>query len=429
MKKNIISFLMGLVLVGCNSDSDEIIWKQTNLPNQSEGSVMYNVPLSKEQKSSISRNNDFAFNLFRVVSQSEYQKDKSLALSPLSLTFAMGMLNAGATGQTSKEINSMLGLQDEDREAVNALCKQLIEEVPRINKSVVLQMANCVAIDNALNLQESYQEQVNNSYHAEVLSLPFASHESVGYINDWCSRNTNGMIPRIIDQLSGVLALVNAVYFDAPWTHKFQKALTKSENFTKEDKSQVTLPMMHTEYRYDYMQDDDFSAISMPYGDGENWKMYVLLPHIDKTTTEDVINGLTEARWNKVLSSFERNRQDGVPPMIDVKLPSFEIKTSMDLNGCIKQLGATSMFLPQNELSEICNNKDLMVNLVKQNVAMEVYEDGTKASAATAIVMDVASLNNKTTPVAKFYANHPFVYLIQEASSGAIIFIGKYNGD
>ncbi len=420
--------LVMFILLACSSDKTINDMLEDSSPQAT--SVMYNMPLSKEQKSFISRNNDFAFNIFRVVCQSEYQRDKSLVLSPLSLTFAMGMLNAGATGQTSKEIISMLGLQDEDREAVNALCRQIIEETPKVNKSVSLQIANCVAIDKSFSLQESYQKCVNNNYHAEVFSLPFSSQESVNYINDWCSINTNGMIPKVLDQLGGVLALVNAVYFDAPWTYKFQKELTKSEIFTKEDKDQLTLPMMHTECRYDYLLDDKFSAITIPFGDGENWKMYVLLPQIGKTTTKDIINDLTETKWNSILSGFENNRINGIPPMIDLKIPRFDIQSSLNLNGFIKQLGTTSIFLPQNELTEICyNTKELMVSLVKQNAAIKVNEDGAKASAATAIIMDGASLGSKTPPLAKFFANHPFVYLIQETSSGAIILIGKYNGD
>ena len=450
MKENskITGILLPLMLActGCSSDSvvevvpdrPESDSTEIQLPDdtQEEKYSGYetwadtrSIDLTDAQRHAVSRNNDFAFNLFRTVSQSDGLREKSFALSPLSVTYALGMLNVGATGQTSQEITSLLGFGAEDKEAVNDLCRQLIEEAPQVNNAVNLQLANCVAIDKSLNLETAYQEKVSSDYYAEVASLPFESQESVDYINDWCNKHTNGMIPKLVENLTGVLAIINAIYFDAPWTHQFLLSKTQEETFTKSDQTQQRLPMMHEVYVYDYVQNDDYSAISMPYARGENWKMYVLLPNAGKTVG-DVASGLTEASWNKTLKDFRECRQNGVPPMIDVKLPRFKTEASIELNDIISQMGAPSMFLSRGEFAGISSNyKDLLVSIIRQKSAIEVSEEGTTAAAVTIEIGAGSPGGEQTPPIAQFYANRPFVYLIQEASSGAIFFIGTYQGD
>ncbi len=154
--------------------------------------------------------------------------------------------------------------------------------------------------------------------------------------------------------------------------------------------------------------------------------MVVLLPQ-DGKTVEDVINGLTQDKWNYTL---EHQRQRVIA---EIKIPRFSTKSEMKLNDVIANMGAPSMFKPKEAdfskmmpLHESGNN--LFVSLLKQKAAVEVLEEGTKMSAVTIATVDLSS-GPITAPQIDFHCNRPFVYFVQEASTGAIFFIGTYRGE
>ena len=91
----------------------------------------------------------------------------------------------------------------------------------------------------------------------------------------------------------------------------------------------------------------------------------------------------------------------------------------------IRSLGAPTIFSGKADFSAMSSER-IFVSLIKQKAAIEVSEEGTEASAVTIVKMDTATGGDVSTPT--FHADHPFVYLIQEASSGAIFFIGTYQG-
>lgn len=449
-----ISFLLsGMMLTGCGSD-DEL----TKTPEQQQpggttdgnedkgqngnqngddnnnnpgedpntgGVETFGINLTGEQKSAVANNNDFAFNFFRAVSQTDELKGKSTIMSPLSVTYALGMVNAGATGQTASEITTMLGFTGSSVQSVNALCQELIEQAPKVDESVELSIANCMAIDQSLQLKKQFQQDITDCYDAEVAWLDFKSADAVKHINDWCNQHTKGMIPSIVNELRGVLASLNAVYFKGSWSGKFDPAKTANETFTQENGNSQMLPVMNRLDATYYTQADIYDAIGLPYGNGKNWNMYVLLPHEGKTIA-DVLAQLNTASWTKTLKRL----RDAT--LVDVKLPRFKADSDMELNEVLKQLGAPSMFLARKEFGNISENyDDLFVSLVKQKAAIEVSEAGTEASAVTIVAMEVADDGDDTggTPTPKFYATRPFIYLIQEATSGAIFFIGTYQGE
>lgn len=415
----------GMACQSCSSNEETTTEDPTKPPSSSDSMVVDMLPktrvieLTQEQRAFVEKNNDFSFNLYRAIN--EDMEKKSNITSPLSVTYVLGMLNDGAEGNTSKEISQVLGFETNSKLAINEYCKSLIDQAPIADPSVILHIANIVAADKNVALRDSYQKDMQDYYSAEVASLDFSNRSSVDYLNNWCNEKSQGMIPEIIKNLSpeDLIVLMNAVYFKATWTEKFDKNDTHEESFTMADNTSINLPMMHRNAQVRYCSNDIYTGIWLPFGSGDKWSMKVLLPEEGKTV-DDIIASLTNESWN---------HQNWMYAITDIKMPRFTTKSDIILNKLIASLGAPSMFDPMKaDFSLMTKNAyPLFVSLLKQKSAIEVTEEGTKTSAVTVALMDMADAGIEDRGV--FHANRPFVYIIQEASSGAIFFIGTFQGD
>jgi len=402
-----------------HSDSDEQDSGQT---------AVRSLTLSDAQKTAVERNNEFAFSFFRKISALEELKGKSFVSSPISATYALGMLNTGSTGTTSTEITAMLGFNGGSRQDVNELCKLLIENVPSLDEQAVLKLADCVLFHQDIALKEPFLQDVRDYYHGEVFARDFNSSETVDFINDWCSRQTEGMIKHVIGELSAEqkVVLMNAVYFKAPWSGQFKAEDTREEAFTLDGGRQQTKAIMHRQDATFYAKNSHYSAIGLPYGNGKNWVMYVLLPN-EGTTVDELLSSLTYDNWEK-----EKPLVTDEARMVDVKLPKFKIDSEIILNDVLKTMGSTSMFSSEKaDFTPMTTSVDpLWVSLVKQLASIEVSEEGTEASAVTIAETAGSDIDSTSTPeMTKFHATRPFIYLIQEVSSHAIFFTGIYRGE
>jgi len=379
------------------------------------------IQLTPEQLVYAKKNNDFTFNLYRTIHQMQQEKKSNIS-SPLSVTYVLGMLNDGAGGATAEEITKMLGFGGGDKKSLNEYCQALITQAPIADPSVTLEMANIVAADKDVVLETAFEQNVRTYYDAEAASLDFTQPSSLDYLNGWCNEKSHGMIPKILDELPAEtrLVLMNAIFFKATWTEKFDEHDTKNEMFTKADGSTVTLPMMYRKAEILCGQNDLFTSIRLPYGSGDKYSMYVLLPAEGKTV-DDIIATLNNDYW-------QQSRSSGIA-IADIKLPRFETKSQTVLNDMISKLGAPSMFDPKKaDFTGISRNyKELFVSLLKQNAAIEVNESGTKTSAVT-VALGGLEIDDPDKTI-NFHANRPFVYLIQEWDTQAIFFIGTFQGD
>lgn len=430
MKTGLMLLAIGL-LMACSSgddmESDPNENPETPDPEYNDSMVVDMLPqtcaieLTLEQREYVKKNNDFSFNLYRAIHAAQEEK-KSNITSPLSVTYVMGMLNDGADGKTEEEITNVLGFGDGNKMSINEYCQAFIQQAPLADPSVKLRIADLVAANNDVVLEDRFVKNMQDYYEAEVASLDFSEQASLDYLNNWCKEKTEGMIPKILDELSPEtrLVLMNAIFFKATWTEKFDEKDTKDETFTRADGTTCTLPMMYRNAQILYGANETFSSVCLPFGSGNKYMMYVLLPSEGKTV-DDVIKVLTNEYW-------ELNRPS-TPTIVDLKLPRFSTNYDVVLNDIISQLGAPSMFeCGKADFTGISKNyMNLYVDLMKQKATIEVSEEGTKTSAVTVALM--ASENYIEEKKASFHANRPFVYLIQEWDTRAVFFIGTFQGE
>ena len=432
MKKLLLLIPAVVALMGCSSDSTG--------NDRDDGEMVIDmlpetrsIVLTQEQRAFVGKNTDFSFNLFRSISQMPAGK-KSSIISPISVTYVLGMLNDGAAGNTAKEISSVVGFGEGKTQAVNDFCKKLIDEAPKTDPSVTLEIANIVIGNDYrhVDFEPPYVRDMQDYYRAEITNLDFSQKtETLAEVNGWCNDKTHGMIPEILNEselkTNALLLLMNAIYFKATWTEKFDPADTRDKTFTTADGKTQSLPMMHRKALAQYSENDVCTMLNLPYGSGDKWSMKVLLPREGKTV-DDVIATLNAESW-------EALRFSGWNPVVDIEIPRFKTSFETDLIEPLSAMGAPTMFLPNSaEFPNICSNfkQGLYVGLMKQKAAIEVDEEGTKASAVT--VAEIEKTAYGPWDIEKpmnidFHANRPFVYVIQEASSGVIFFLGTYRGE
>lgn len=209
--------------------------------------------------------------------------------------------------------------------------------------------------------------------------------------------------------------LVNALYFKSEWAEKFPKGNTQNETFTDEagQKSQVKM-MKLAGKEFNYGETDLCQIVNLPYGNG-NFAMTVFLPKSGHTVSE-----LTAEMAKGALPRFFGSAE------VDLWLPRFETKYHIQLNGILCQLGMPSAFNPGKADFLAMSDQASYVDFVQQDAIVKVDEEGTEAAAVTVIGMECAAAAPPKKAV--FHADHPFLYLITETSTGAVLFAGKYGG-
>jgi len=376
------------------------------------------IKLTQEEQQLVQKNNDFAFRLFR-----EARTDKSLLLSPLSITYALGMLNNGAAGKTQQEINDVLGFGEAGADGINQFCRKMLTEAPGLDKETKVSIANTIYVNSGEGyyLQEDFVEKANQWYNAKPESRDFKDGITHDVINQWASDHTEGMIKEVLkeDEFNpyAVSYLLNALYFKGLWVNKFDKENTLDEVFN----GSTNVPMMHITaresidgFQFEYTSSDLYQAVNLPYGNGA-YQMTVYLPSQGKSI-DDVLAQLNGKSW----------QMNGKQSYVDLKLPRFETKTSIDLIPMMEALGMTKAFTPSAEFPYFCN-ENIYIELMKQVAKIKLDEEGTEAAAVTIIGEKATGMQE--IPVVDFHATRPFLYIISERSTGTIFFIGQYMGD
>ena len=436
MKKNLFwlaAVVLSGAMVSCSSSEEESVdlgEAKTVVNMLSEAQP---IQLTEAQRVFANDNNRFTLNFLKTVNEAD-QSGKSFIYSPLSITYVLGMVNDAATGETERELEQTLGFHEGGIKAVNDYCKKLIEGLPKVDEMVTLNIANAIFVNKDYTLKEQFQQDMQTYYDAKAETLDFSSPQTLNHINGWCNEKTNGMIPTILDEVDPdmVSYLLNAIYFKADWASKFDQKNTKKETFTTE-KGSTTLPMMHQNVLISYLKTNTYSAVILPYG-SSLWNMTILLPEKGKTT-DDIINEVTQSSilnnpgWCETGGNFFKGYE------VDLKLPRYETDSDTDKleGGLVRLMQKMGIKLAFDsyyaEIPNMCD-RPVYIDMMRQKAKIKVNEEGSEAAAVT--VAGVKNLSTSQEPIkypkATFHANRPFVYVIREASSGVVLFVGKYTG-
>ncbi len=371
--------------------------------------------LTPKSKMLIEADNAFGLELFRAVVGSE-DETTNIMVSPLSVSLALAMTYNGADSTTREAMEETLHLSGLTLEEINNSYKNLINAMISLDPKVTLDIANSIWYRDDFYVESDFLDVNRTYYNAEVTPLDFSDPASPGIINGWVADNTNNKINKIIDNIDplDVMFLINAIYFKGIWTYQFDPEMTDDLPFYMANGMTEEVPFMIMEADIMYYQNDLFQAIELPYGRGD-YSMIVMVPWNDKNI-EDVIVQMTAENLEAWFNGFYLREA------LDIQLPTFRFEYEKSLNEILSSLGMAIAFSPgAANFSKINPYFDLFISEVKHKTFVEVNEEGTEAAAVTSVTISLTSVE----PPDIFEANRPFLFLIKENTSNALIFMGK----
>jgi serpin B len=379
--------------------------------------VKEDAPEAVSQLNESGNNNDFACKLFRTICEQK-PSGSSTIVSPISVSYVLGMLNEGANGKTRQQITEVLDLGTSVKE-INEYFKKMMDKAQSIDPKVTVKIANCLDVISEYRINPQYKADMQNYYNAQCDAVSYNASSILANINNWCKAQTDDMIPEILskDELNPnrVMYLLNAVYFKASWTDEFDPKETRDMDFITLDDKTVKRPMMHRNGKAKYGRNDLGKMLRLPYGNG-GWSMYVLLPDEGKTI-DYIIHSLSAQKLEEWRSHMRTVK-------VDILMPHFTTESETPLEVVLSSMGMPRAFGNRAEFPNMIqgHKDDLYVSLMKQKAKIEVNEEGTKAAAVT-----VAEVAEKGVDLCEdFHATRPFVYYIMEESTGTIFFMGTY---
>jgi serpin B len=358
-----------------------------------------------------------------------YDDKKNVFYSPFSISAALGMLYAGARGNTAQEMRQVLGYKSADLsdQQIYQQFSEILSDIKSTDsKKYQLSVANKLVVQKNFDILESYKSDVQKYFKSSVESVNFADSSVVSHINQWVSSQTHDKIKKILDEPLGTstrLVILNAVYFKGLFQTQFSKDKTREETFFNGGNTQKSTQMMKRTGQFNYTEVPEINSqlLEIPYT-GDDVSLYVVLPN--QRDGLKTLNNQLSAYWSQVESSIGKLRKQ----VVEVTIPKFKVETSYSLGSVLSRMGMKSVFTPSADLSGIDGKKDLDVSEVLHKAYVEVNEEGTEAAAATAIIVkETASVDAPVRRNPVFRADHPFMFFIRNNRNGMVLFSGHIN--
>uniref|UniRef100_A0A2K5KP68 Serpin family I member 1 n=1 Tax=Cercocebus atys TaxID=9531 RepID=A0A2K5KP68_CERAT len=318
-------------------------------------------------------------------------EDENIIFSPLSIALAMGMMELGAQGSTQKEIRHSMGYDSLKNGEEFSFLKEFSNMVTAKESQYVMKIANSLFVQNGFHINEEFLQMMKKYFNAEVNHVDFSQNVAVAnYINKWVENNTNNLVkdlvsPRDFDAAT-YLALINAIYFKGNWKSQFRPENTRTFSFTKDDESEVQIPMMYQQGEFYYGEFSDgsneaggiYQVLEIPY-EGDEISMMLVLSRqeVPLATLEPLVKAQLVEEW---ANSVKKQK-------VEVYLP----------------------------------NKEIFLSKAIHKSFLEVNEEGSEAAAVSGMI----AISRMAVLYPQVIVDHPFFFLIRNRRTGTILFMGR----
>jgi serpin B len=377
-----------------------------------------------EQALLVEGNSAFAFELYQALKGN----GGNLFYSPYSISLALAMTYAGARGETAEQmadtLHFMLG-QERLHPAFNWLAAELASRGQgaqgKDGKGFRLNIVNAIWGQKDYEFLPTFLDVLAENYGAGLRILDFITETEASRlaINQWVSNQTEGRITDLIPQ--GVidewtrLVLTNAIYFNAAWEYPFNEEVTANGLFYLLGGGQVTVPMMRQTESFGYTAGEGYQAVELPYN-GTELSMVILLPA--SGNFEAFEKGLQAQQVDAIIKDLQNTR-------VALTMPQFKFESQFSLKDTLaEKMGMPDAFSPDDaDFSGMTGKPELFISDVVHKAFVAVDEAGTEAAAATAVIVGTTSV--PTEPPEEVTIDRPFIFLIRDIKTGAILFVGR----
>lgn len=368
------------------------------------------IVLTRAEAEVVGAGNTFAFRVLSDLVDESGGDD--VLFSPLSVYTSLCMLSNGAKGNTYDQIIKAIGCESQEIRTINSTFKAMTSGLGKADRSTSFSLANSLWIRNKFPVNDGFKSSLEKNYDATVKNLDFNSSNAVSTINKWASDKTDKMIQEVVKELSGNFVIANALYFKGKWKEKFDPGQTVRRSFDVLNGGNARIDFMintNAHPRYYYDSEEGIEILEMPYGNGA-FVMDVILPDAGNNFLQ-FIKGFDSVSFDSLVSNLKDSN-------LSVSLPKFKINTTnLSLSRSLKDLGMKDAFDSHKADFSLMTSAGVSIQDVLQSAVIEVDENGTKAAAIT-VNTDYGYMPGQ------FVADHPFLFVIRETSSGAILFMG-----
>jgi serpin B len=376
---------------------------------------------TSQQALLVEGNSVFAFELYKELKEME----GNIFYSPYSISLALAMTYAGARGETAEQIADTLHFlleQDRLHPSFNWLDAQLASRGEgaqgKEGGGFRLNIVNAIWGQKDYEFLPAFLDVLAENYGAGLRILDFITEteKSRLAINDWVYDQTEECIedlipPGAIGELTRLI-LTNAIYFNAAWAYPFDDDVTADGQFYLLDGGQITVPMMKQTESFGYIVEEEYQAVELPY-DGGELSMVILLP--EAGNFEAFEEGLQGQQVSDIISGLQHAE-------IVLTMPQFEFDSEFSLKDTLAGMGMPIAFSSSADFSGMTGNRELLISDVLHKAFVAVDEAGTEAAAATAVIMELTAVPE---PPVEVTIDRPFIFLIRDIETGAILFVGR----
>ncbi len=412
-------FVIGIMVTGLLLGGASCKGGETTTPPSSHPDVRV-IPQAQEAAMQTLSKDDLAFAL-DLYKQLGKQEKGNLFFSPYSLSIALAMTYAGASGETAAQMAKALHFslpQPELHQAYHALSEKL-QKAGRQSKCQ-LNIANALWGQKGYEFLPSFLKVTSRYYGGGLRQVDFGQpKQAVDTINKWVEDQTKQRIknllkPTDVNALTR-LVLTNAIYFKGEWSKAFEPDDTSTAPFYLEPGKTVQVKLMYQKEHFPYYQGKGFQALELPYGKGD-LVMLVLLPDKEKGL------GFIEQQFTpEFVAQVEKGLEERE---VEVWLPKFKLEQRFSLPPVLEALGMKDAFDPgKADLSGMDGTKNLYISDVLHKAFVKVDEQGTEAAASTAVVVAMKAMPIDRLP--RFRADHPFAFAIMHKATHTVLFLGR----
>lgn len=350
--------------------------------------------------------------------------NKNVMISPASILLALSMTEAGAGGDTLKQMAALWGGEDD----YNAQLSYAADILKKLNNSqgVSMHAADSVWINDSLlqgKVKAEFVDFVKQYYDAEVQNLVF-DDQALNKLNDWVKEHTDGMISKILDRFepSTAMVLINAIAFDGKWADQYEEYQVQDGKFRNAQGQEIDVKMLNGSER-NYLENGKATGF-IKYYEGRQYGFVVMLPKDEKQSADDMLREFTGDDFDALLNSKTGEYT------VYTQMPEFSYDYSSTLNDSLKDLGMKTAFDQNNAdfrgIAEFDDDKNLYISKVIHKTHIEVSRTGTRAAAVTAVRMDAAGACIEED-IKSVTCDRPFAYAIVDLNDNTPVFIGTVN--